>query len=44
MYSKYSSLYEITIVLRGNHGGTPLLDVLSNSKLIKPMDFGELDY
>jgi hypothetical protein len=44
MYSKCSSLYEITIVLYRNHGGTPLLDVLSSSKLIKPIDFGELDY
>ncbi|KAH8760258.1 hypothetical protein BGZ57DRAFT_1008082 [Hyaloscypha finlandica] len=44
MYSKCSSLHEITTVLRGNYGGTPLPDILSSSKLMKPMDFGELDY
>jgi hypothetical protein len=43
VHSKCSSLHEITAVLRGNHGGTPLPDVLSSGKLMKPMDFGELD-
>jgi hypothetical protein len=44
VYSKYSSLHEITAVLRGNDGVTRLLDVLNSSKLMKPINFSGLDY
>src|SRR5205085_9745685 len=37
------SLQQISEILRGNHQDTPLPDVLSSAKLMKPMDFGGLD-
>ena len=43
VHSKCSSLQQISDILRGNHRDTPLPDVLSNAKLMKPMDFGGLD-
>jgi hypothetical protein len=39
VHSDCSSLAQITEVLRGNDQENPLPDVLSNPKLIKPMDF-----
>jgi hypothetical protein len=43
VHSKCSSLQHISDILRGNHRDTPLPDVLSSAKLMKPMDFGGLD-
>jgi hypothetical protein len=43
VHSRCSSLQEITAIIRGSHRGTPLPDVLSSAKLMKPMDFGGLD-
>jgi hypothetical protein len=42
MYSKYSSLYEITTILRGDYRTVLVPDVLSSTKLIKPIDEKEI--
>jgi len=39
VHSECSSLGQITEILRGNNREIPLPDVLSSSKLMKPMDF-----
>lgn len=43
VHSKCSSLQQINNILRGNHQDTPLPDVLSSAKLMKPMAFDDLD-
>ena len=43
VHSKCSSLRAVTAVLRGNHSGTPLPDVLRSGKLMKPADVGQVD-
>ena len=45
MHSECSSLQQITALLSGGYaGGTPLPDVLSIPKLMKPGDYNGLDY
>jgi hypothetical protein len=45
VHSECSSLQQITALLSGGYaGGTPLPDVLSNPKLMKPGDYNGLDY
>ncbi|KAF2176506.1 hypothetical protein K469DRAFT_813152 [Zopfia rhizophila CBS 207.26] len=44
VHSKCSSVQQITTILRGEHdGGTPLPDVLSSPKLMKPVDLHSLN-
>ena len=44
VHSECSSLQQITALLSGSHiGGTPLPNVLSNPKLMKPGDYNGLD-
>lgn len=43
VYSECSSLGQITDILRGKNGETPLPDVLSSPKLMKPADINGLD-
>jgi hypothetical protein len=43
VHSECSSLQQITEIIRGNNRDTPLPDVLSSSKLMKPADINGLD-